>query len=86
MPAYPPMYPGAYPKSMETPHNKALFDGMYEMRTRLDRAVDRCENVSLTERVLGYTASAKQYADLALELKATRPWIEKHMQSLIEIK
>lgn len=86
MPAYPPMYPGAYPKSMETPHNKALFDGMYEMRTRLDRAVDRCENISMTERVLGYAESAIQYAALASELKATRPWIEKHMQSLIEIK
>lgn len=84
--SYPAMYSGAYPKSMETPHNKALFDGMYEIRTKLAGAIDRCENVSLTERTLGYLESAKQYADLANEMKATRTWIEKHMQGLVEIK
>jgi hypothetical protein len=84
-----PMYsvppPDPYPSAMESPHNKVLFDGMYEVRIRLLRAVDRCKDISLSEHTMGYPASAQAYSDLAAELAVTRVWIDEYMKSLIEI-
>jgi hypothetical protein len=74
-----------YYQSMESPHNKALFDGMYEVRIRLIRAVDRCRQTEISEHTMGYFASAQQYNALAQELADTRVWIDEYMKSLIEL-
>jgi len=82
---YPPASPGPYPKPMETEHNKAVFEGMYQMRTKLAAAVERCKYVGMTEQVMGYPESAKEYSDIAEELLATKVWLEKYMHGLIEL-
>lgn len=84
-PMYPPANPGPYPNSMETPHNKAVFGGMHETKNRLTSAVERCMHLALTERVMGYDESAQEYDDLIEELRVVKPWIEKHMISLLEL-
>lgn len=81
-----PMHPPPYAKSMETEHNKALFDGMYETRMMLSEAIDRCKYVAMTEKVMGYPESWATYEDLANELKEVKIWIEKHMHTLLELK
>ena len=81
---YPP-YSGPYPEGMESPHNKAIWDGMYETRMRLSSAIERCQYTAMTEKIMGYADSARQYDDMALEFKEVKTWIEKHMHTLLEL-
>jgi len=86
VPMYPPMYPGPYPGAMENPHNKALFDGMYQVRVRMQRAIDRCNDIEMSEHTMGFLASAEEYNQLAQELRVAKPWIEEYMKEFLEIK
>jgi hypothetical protein len=70
---------------METPHNKAIFDGIYVTRTKLASAIERCKEICMTEAVMGYHESAAEYTELARELADTKLWIEKHMNTLVEL-
>lgn len=82
---YPPAEPGPYPGAMETEHNKAVFNGMHVIRTKMCTAIDRCESVGMTERLMGYPESAREYDEMTAELKEAKAWIEKHMNSLLEL-
>lgn len=82
---YPSANPGPYPGAMETEHNKAVFSGMHEIRARLSAAIDRCEYVALSERLMGYPESAREYDDTAEELKDVKAWIDKYMHSLLQL-
>lgn len=82
---YPPAYPGPYPEAMKSPHNKAIFSGMFEIRAKLDSAIARCTYVAMTEQVMGYPQSASDYYDTAEELKEVKAWIDKHMHTLLKL-
>jgi hypothetical protein len=70
---------------MESAHNKAVFEAIYEMRVRFSRAADRCKDISLSERVMGYEESADQYDAIIIELRDVRSWAEKTMHELLEL-
>lgn len=77
----------SYPEHMESEHNSAIFNGMYQLQVRLSSAVDRCRDISKSEHVMGYTESAKQYDEMATELgREVKPWIDLHMRALIQLE
>jgi hypothetical protein len=71
---------------METSHNKAIFDGMYQIRAKLFRAAERCKEMSMSESIMGYHESSAIYTEMMSEMTAVKPWIEETMRGLIEIK
>lgn len=56
-----------------------VFDDLYHLKQRLDRATMRCERIAESERILGYAESSRLYLDLSDEIKASYGWLNDLM-------
>jgi hypothetical protein len=80
------MYPGPYPVPVRNDNNQFLFNGMNALRLKMANAMERCRNISMSEKMTGYEESAKLYDEMSRELQEAKTWVEKELTSLLSIK
>lgn len=71
--------------SMDKVETHSTFELIWAFSAKMDRCVQRCEEIAKGEAALGYEESALTYWELSRELRVAKAWWHELLQATIQV-